>query len=179
VIFVSIALLAVAAVALIIGIVSSSVPPLVVSIFATLAAGGTLWASFIHHRKAAAEQGVPVVGLGGNQPRNPGYPEAYRVDGAAPMVAAAAPTSTNPVVAAAAPPRPTAPEGWDDLDEVRAVSLVSAFNLDELHELRRHEVEHGFRQPVIAEIDQRIATIVDLRRRAGAGADADRPLRAR
>jgi hypothetical protein len=95
------------------------------------------------------------------------------------VLAGASPTSTTSFVAAPAPPRPTAPEGWDDLDEVRAVSLVSAFNLDELHELRRHEVEHGFRQPVIAEIDQRIATIVDLRRRAGAGADADRPLRAR
>jgi hypothetical protein len=181
VIFVSVALLVVAGIALGIGIVSSSVPPLVVSILGTLAAAGTLWASFIHYRRDAAEHGVPVVGLGGNQPRNPGYPEAYSANGT-PSVATAAAVTTTPTAAAAAPaPSPVAtsavPAGWDDLDEARAVSLVSAFNLDELHELRRHEVEHGFREPVIAEIDQRIATIVQLRRSATAG--EERPLRAR
>jgi hypothetical protein len=167
VIFVSIALLVVAAISLGIGIVSSSVPPLAVSIIATLVAAGTLWASFIHYRRDAAEQGLPVVGLGGNQPRNPGYPEAYSANGANGSTPPATATTT-PVAAAAAPApsRPSVvPPGWDDLDDSRAVALVSAFNLDELHELRRHEVEHGFRQLVVAEIDQRITTIVDLRRR--------------
>jgi hypothetical protein len=181
-IFVSIALLVVAAISLGIGIASSSVPPLVVSIFATLAAAGTLWASFIHYRKEAAEQGLPVVGLGGNQPRNPGYPEAYEANGS-PVVAATAPAPapgpTPTVPAAAAVAASPIPAGWDDLDEARAVSLVSAFNLDELHELRRHEVEHAFRPPVVAEIDQRITTIVDLRRRATSPAAQERPLKAR
>ncbi|MFP5321698.1 MAG: hypothetical protein ACLGIC_07595 [Acidimicrobiia bacterium] len=186
-IFVSIALLVVAAIALGIGIVSSSVPPLVVSIVATLAAAGTLWASFIHYRRDAAEHGLPVVGLGGNQPRNPGYPEAYSANGS-PSVATAAAAHTNPAAAAAAPPAAPAPApvastwappaGWDHLDEERATALVSAFGLEELHELRRHEVEHGFRQPVLAEIDQRITTIVELRRRAE-GAVPERPLKAR
>jgi hypothetical protein len=167
VIFVSIALLAVAAVALVIGIVSSSVPPLVASIIATLAAAGTLWASFIHYRRDAAEQGVPIAGLGGNQPRNPGYPGAYAA--AAPTIAPAAAVATNPAAVAGAPHNgaaaPVVPPGWDDLDDDRAVQLVSAFNLAELHELRRHEVEHRFRPGVVAEIDQRITTIVELRRR--------------
>jgi hypothetical protein len=178
VIFVSIALLVVAAIGLGIGIISSSVPPLVVSILATLAAAGTLWASFIHYRKEAAEQGLPVVGLGGNQPRNPGYPESY---GAAGNGVASDPVAApvQPAVAPAHAPPATSPvpAGWDDLDDVRAVSLVSAFNLDELHELRRHEVEHGFRAPVVAEIDQRITTIVHLRRDAVPA--TSRPLKAR
>lgn len=178
-IFVSIALLVVAAISLGIGIVSSSVPPLVVSILATLAAAGTLWASFIHYRKEAAEQGLPVVGLGGNQPRNPGYPESYAApgDGHVPTAAMAQPVAVAPVPVVHVTAASAVPPGWDDLDETRVVSLVSAFNLDELHELRRHEVEHGFRQPVIAEIDQRITTIVDLRRAATPA--TSRPLKAR
>lgn len=169
-IFVSIALLAVAAIALGIGITSSSVPPLVVSILATLAAAGTLWASFVHYRQAAAAQGRAVTGLGGNQPRNPGYPEVYTGPGDGHGNGHGA-TSVAPVAPAAqavpAAPRPSVvPDGWDDLDDARAVALVAAFNLDELHALRRHEVEHRRRPQVVAEIDQRIDTIVDLRRRA-------------
>jgi len=177
VIFVSVGLLVVAGIALAIGIVSSSVPPLVVSILATLAAAGALWASFVHYRKEAAERGEPVVGLGGNQPRNPGYPEAYQAPVAA-TVAPAAATTTTPVAAAVASRPSPVPDGWDHLDDARAVALVSAFNLDELHELRRHEVEHAFRPDVVAEIDQRITTIVELRRQAGGSAER-RPLRAR
>lgn len=180
-IFVSVALLVVAGIALAIGIVSSSVPPLIVSILATLAAAGTLWASFIHYRRDAAEQGVPVVGLGGNQPRNPGYPEAYAAG--APPIATAAAATTNPAAVAVAPPSlavgtapSPVPAGWDHLGDEQAVALVSTMNLDELHELRRHEVEHGFRPAVIEEIDQRITTIVELRRRASEPA---RPLKAR
>lgn len=165
-IFVSIGLLVVAAIALGIGITSSSVPPLVVSILATLAAAGTLWASFVHYRQAAAGQGRAVTGLGGNQPRTPGYPEVYTHQGnghgtGTAVLPAAAATPAPPVVEPV-----VVPEGWDDLDDARAVALVSAFNLDELHALRRHEVEHRRRAPVVAEIDQRIDTIVDLRRRA-------------
>lgn len=180
-IFVSIALLVVAAIALGIGIISSSVPPLVVSILATLAAAGTLWASFIHYRKEAAERGLPVVGLGGNQPRNPGYPEAYAAEehtvAAAPVPVAPSAVRAAPAETHEAPAATPVPDGWDDLDEARAVSLVSAFNLDELHEVRRHEVEHHFRPAVVAEIDQRISTIVDLRRAAASA--SRRPLKAR
>ena len=155
-IFVSIALLVVAAIALGVGIAASAVPPLVVSVLATLAAAGTLWGSFVHYRKEAAEQGLAVTGLGGNQARQPGYPQAYGAP--APGAPGAAPT------AATIPPG-TVPAGWDDLDEIDATEVVAAFNLDELHEVRRHEVENRHRDAVLAAVDERIETLVALRRK--------------
>lgn len=162
-IFVSIALLAVAAVALGIGIVSSSVPPLVVSILVTLGAAGILWASFVRYRGEAAAAGDSVPGLGGSQPRQPGWPGAYAVD------AAVAPASAAvPLVAAPSAPAATvdpAPAGWDDLPDADAADQVAAFNLDELHALRRHEVEHDHRDTVLDAIDARIDELVALRKR--------------
>lgn len=150
-IFVSIALLVVAAVALAVGIAASAIPPLVVSVLATLAAAGTLWGSFVHYRKEAAERGVAVTGLGGNQARQPGYPQAYTAPAAQPA------TSTG--VALSLPP------GWDALDDDDAAEAVEAFNLDELHDLRRHEVENRHRDTVLASIDRRIDALVALRRK--------------
>lgn len=150
-IFVSIALLVVAALGLGIGIASSSVPPLVVSIVATFAAVIVLWSSFVHYRKEAAAQGQPVTGLGGNRPRQPGYPEVYTAD------EQAVPTNGRP--------KSVVPDDWDSIHEVEAVELVSTFNLDELHELRRHEVENAARPNVLSAIDERITGIVSVRRR--------------
>lgn len=150
-IFTSIALLVVAAIALGIGIASSSVPPLVVSIVATLAAAGTLWASFVHYRQQASAAGANVTGLGGNTARVPGYPDVY-----APGVSGPSPASAS---ASAAPP------GWDELPAAAAAELVEAHNLDELHELRRHEVEHRHRSEVLQAIDARIDRLAELRRR--------------
>lgn len=165
-IFVSIALLVVAAIALGIGIASSSVPPLVVSILVTLAAAGTLWASFIRYRSEAAEAGGRVQGLGGNEPRRPGWPRVYGDGQTAP-----APPVTAPVAPASAAGPGTngraelAPEGWDELLARDAVEQVVAFNLDELHGLRRHEVEHEHRTTVLEAIDRRIDELVALRKR--------------
>lgn len=156
-IFVSIALLVVAAIALGVGIAASAVPPLVVSVLATLAAAGTLWASFVHYRKEAAERGFAVTGLGGNQARQPGYPGAYVAPG--PGTSNAGPMGASVVTPA------TLPTGWDDLDPADAAEAVEAFNLEELHGLRRHEVEHEHRDVVLARIDDRIDTLVALRRK--------------
>lgn len=155
-IFVSIALLVVAAIALGVGIAASAVPPLVVSVLATLAAAGTLWASFVHYRKEAAEKGLAVTGLGGNEPLQPGYPQAYvapatGAPGAVPAAAVVAPSAV--------------PASWDDLDEADATEGVAAFNLDELHEVRRHEVENRHRDAVLGAIDERIDALVALRRK--------------
>lgn len=155
-IFVSIALLVVAAIALAVGIAASAIPPLVVSVLATLAAAGTLWGSFVHYRKEAAEQGEAVTGLGGNQARQPGYPQAYTAPTAQP---ATAPAASTGVAATRLPP------GWDALDDDDAAEAVEAFNLDELHELRRHEVENRHRDTVLASIDRRIDALVALRRK--------------
>jgi hypothetical protein len=152
VIVVAIALLVVAGVSLLIGILSSSVPPLVCSVLATLAAGGVLWASFVHYRKEAVAGGASVSGLGGNQRLDPGYPQAY------------VPSSNGTSSTA----RRVLPDGWDHMAADDAVALVSAYNLDELHGLRRHEVEGLRRQPVVDAIDERIDAIVELRRRVTA-----------
>lgn len=168
-IFAAIALLVVAAIALGVGIAASAVGPLVVSVLTTLAAGGVLWASFIRYRKEAAEEGFAVTGLGGNEPLRPGYPGAYAQPYMAGAPVAGAP---GPVPAAEQSPAmstngraATVPSGWDDMAEEDAVAAVEAFNLDELHELRRHEVEHARRGEALARIDQRIDTLVALRRK--------------
>lgn len=159
-IFVSIALLVVAAIALGVGIAASAVPPLVVSVLATLAAAGTLWGSFVHYRKEAADEGRAVTGLGGNQALQPGYPQSYAAPAAgAPAAAPTAAPTGNEVSPGAVP------DGWDDLDETAATEVVAAFNLDELHDLRRHEVENRHRDPVLAAVDERIEALVALRRK--------------
>jgi len=162
VIFVSIALLVVAGVLLVVGILSSSEPPLVVSIIATLAAGGVLWGSFIHYRKEAVEHGGNARGIGGNQRLDPGYPQAYvspNGSGQGEPIVMAGP----PLVARPAAPS-VVPDGWDTMTAKDATAMVSTFNLSELHELRRHEVEGEHRKTVMSAIDERIEAIVELRR---------------
>jgi hypothetical protein len=156
VIFVSIGLLVVAAIALGIGISGSSQPPLVISILVTLAAAATMWASFIRYRKEAVDRGLAVAGLGGNQARLPGYPGAY--EPGAPEAAVGAGLGFRPA-------RSSIPADWDAMPEDDAAAAVEACNLDELHELRRHEVEHEHRDGVLAAVDTRIEAIVALRRR--------------
>ena len=161
-IFVSIALLVVAGVLLVVGILSSSVPPLVVSILATLAAGGVLWGSFIHYRKEAVEQGGTARGIGGNQRLEPGYPQAYGSPNGAGPVAMPSPSPGPAAVVAAE--RVAVPDGWDRMTAKDAIALVSTLNLGELHELRRHEVEGEHRKTVMTAIDERIDTIVEVRK---------------
>jgi hypothetical protein len=155
-IFVSIGLLVVAAIALGIGIAGSSQPPLVVSILVTLAAAATMWASFVRYRKEAVDNGLSVTGLGGNQARLPGYPGAY--EPGAPAAPVGATVGFHPT-------RSPIPADWDAMPEEDAAAAVEACNLDELHELRRHEVEHEHRDGVLAALDSRIEALVALRRR--------------
>ena len=62
--------------------------------------------------------------------------------------------------------RPVGPpvDGYPDLTEAQAVKVVDTLNLDELHDLRRYEVEHANRKRVLTAIDRRVATIISLRR---------------
>ena len=55
-------------------------------------------------------------------------------------------------------------EQYDRLSAAQAVAAVDMLNLDQLHDLRRYEVEHEARKTVLAAIDTRIAGIVKLRR---------------
>lgn len=158
-IIVAIALLLAAAVLLAIGITSSSVPPLVISLLCTLAAAGVLRLAFTTYRDAAR---------GGR-----GYPGAYgdRVEPVGPtMPVAAGPWMAPPMVA---PIPPSVPAGWDAQGPEQAVALVEGLDLEELHAVRRHEVEHLNRKVVVAALDDRIDRVIALRRQLGnAGSSA-------
>lgn len=146
----AVALLVLAAIFLVIGILSSSIAWLVISLVATVAAGGTLYASFVHYRERAGTAGPA------------GYPDAYS--------AAAAPAATAPIYVTApqpatvAAPASTLPPGWSDRPAGELTKIVGALSLDELHEARRSEVEGKRRKTVLAAIDGRIDEIVDIRR---------------
>lgn len=156
----SIALLVVAVVLIIVGIAKSAVAPLVISVLCTVAAGGLLYASFLHYRRRTP--------AGTADPRGPG---AY-VAPAAPAAPTAAPA---PATAAVAPVAATAavpvanggavlPDGWADLNADDAIALVETFSLPELHEARRVEVEGKHRKTVLAAVDDRIDRVVDIRK---------------
>jgi hypothetical protein len=150
VIVTAVALLVLATIFLVIGILSSSIAWLVISLVATVAAGATLYASFVHYRERAGIAGPA------------GYPEAYAP---APAAASApvAPIYVTAPAAAPAAPVSTLPPGWSDRPAAELTKIVGALSLDELHEARRSEVEGKRRKTVLAAIDARIDEIVDIR----------------
>ena len=93
----AVALLVLAAIFLVIGILSSSIAWLVISLVGTVAAGATLYASFVHYR-AQAE--------GGSGPG--GYPDAY----GAGRQPAAMPAPATGVAPAAPSASLTLPDDW-------------------------------------------------------------------
>jgi hypothetical protein len=142
----SVGLLVLALVLLIVGIVKSGVSYLVLSALATLAAGGLLYASFVYYRNKAIAEGRMEVGPDGAV-ISPGYPTAYG----------------TPAANGSQPAR-SITTSFDGLDAKRTVELAGTMNLDELHELRRHEVENENRKTVLRAIDARIDDIVSVRR---------------
>lgn len=171
-IFASIGLLVVALVFLIAGILRSSVALLTLSVVATLVACVLLWASFAYYRRKALDEGAAPEDL----EVRPGWPSAYRpgmpASAGPPVAGAPGATVQQPVflTAPATNGRTTADlpaglaERWDTLPEGDAIDAVDALSLGELHELRRHEIEHAWRKPVVQAIDARIEAIVERRR---------------
>ena len=160
-IFTAIGLLVVALIMLIAGIVRSSTALLTLSVLATSVACVVLYASFRYYRAKAAEE----AGTVGTSP--PGWPAAYRsaAHGAGPAVASTllgAPVAADGSAVGGA--GPAAVPGWDSLQPGDAARMVDTLNLDELHAVRRHEVEHGHRADLLAALDVRIDVIVGLRR---------------
>lgn len=141
----AVALLVLAAIFLVIGILSSSVAWLVISLIATLAAAATLGTSFAHYRRRALI--APPAG----------YPGAYVAETPPPQPALAA-TAATPAVA------PSVAATWDERSAADCVRIVSTLSLDELHAVRRQEVEGKHRKTVLAAIDSRIDEIVSVRR---------------
>jgi hypothetical protein len=137
----AVALLVVATIFLVIGILSSSVTWLVLSVVATVAASATLFASFAHYRSRAEKPA--------------GYPGAYAVAAPPPQPASAAPTVDL---------RASVPAGWDGRPAAELTRIVGTLSLDELHAVRRHEVEGKHRKTVLTAIDARIDDIVSVRK---------------
>lgn len=149
----AVAMLVLAAIFLVIGILSSSLAWLVISLVATVAAAGTLYASFVHYRGRAT---APA-----------GYPDAYAADPVAQATATmpvAAPLPQSAVAASPSAATASVPAGWDDRSAAELTRVVGALSLDELHAVRRHEVEGKRRKTVVAAIDGRIDEIVEVRR---------------
>jgi hypothetical protein len=154
VIFGAIGLLAVALVLLVVGIAKSLVAPLVFSVLATCAALGLLYASFLYYRKQASGSDDVAV--------EPGYPGAYTPPHGTPAVPLLAP----PAVATAAPSNGSSSvvERWSSLKPAAAERLVAGLDLDELHDVRRLEVELRGHTSVLEAIDARIESVAALRR---------------
>jgi len=55
-------------------------------------------------------------------------------------------------------------ENFDALNASQAAASVVLLNLDQLHLLRRYEVEHAARKTVLVAIDDRVSELVALRR---------------
>ena len=63
-------------------------------------------------------------------------------------------------------PAPYGPpvENYDDLTATQAARVVETLGIDDLHGLRRWEIEHAARKTVLTAIDKRIQSIVDVRK---------------
>ncbi len=145
----SVGLLVLAFVLLIVGIAKSGVSYLALSALATLTAGGLLCASFVYYRNKAIAGGRLQVGPDGAV-ITPGYPAAYS--------GATAPSAKD------SRPTPSFTATFEGLDVKRTVELAGTLNLDELHELRRFEVEGENRKSILRAVDARIDSIVSVRR---------------
>jgi hypothetical protein len=160
VIFVSLAFLAIAAVLLIVAIAKSSIAFGVAALVLSVLAGLLLIVAWTVYRQALAA--------------------GKRDEGLEPWAPSAVPRAASTAAPAPAVPTPSlasqngAPVGgYDDLSTTEAARIAETLNLDELHALRRYEVEHAFRDPVVAAIDKRIKEIVMIRRQIHSGDPAN------
>lgn len=139
----SVALLVLSLVLLIVGIAKSGVAYLVLSSVSTVVACVLLYASYVHYRSKGILDGRTV---------SPGYPAAYDVGATPAAVPASGPRGAGFLA------------DYERLDADSAAELAGTLNLDELHELRRFEVEHENRRSVLRAVDARINSIVAVRK---------------
>ena len=162
-IFGSFGLLVVALALLIAAIVKSSVAIGIASLVCTALAIGCLAAANAYYRRAHATStklghsplsSVTPAGASAMTPTMVMMPQ---------MAMAGAPLNGH---AAGGPSLADAPpiENFDALDAPHAAASVALLNLDQLHLLRRYEVEHAARKTVLAAIDERVSALVALRR---------------
>lgn len=189
-IFGSFGLLAVALALLIAAIVKSSVGFGIGSLICTVLAGVFLVLANAYYRKLTLDAYRGEGGEAGNSqlrrmasggaPTLPSAPAAA-AQTSAPMAYAGAPAYVEgnghggyPAGAAApgyvatlpqpAPASSPAIAGFDSMNATQAVAMVDTLGLDDLHALRRWEIEHAARKTVLTAIDKRTQTIVELRK---------------
>jgi hypothetical protein len=171
-IFAAFGLLAVAVALLIAAIIKSSVTFGIAALFATVGAGVFILLANAYYRRLTVAKPDELRrlatdptaarnadGATGVQPAAAGAPgaaaPAYAGNGSG-MVAVMAP----PGVGVSGPPV----EGFDALNATHATTVVDTLGIDDLHGLRRWEVEHAGRKTVLAAIDKRIQSIVEVRK---------------
>ena len=167
-IFGSFGLLVVALALLIAAVVKSSVAIGIGSLVCTGVAVGLLVAANAHYRRTAGGQ-RPATGADGAAGPSPHSPVPATMVMFPQMAMAGAPQPNGhggPFIDAGTWADP-ALDNYDQLSAAQAVSAVVMLNLDQLHGLRRHEVEHLGRKTVLSAIDDRISAIVKLRRSLG------------
>ena len=162
-IFGSFGLLVVALALLIAAVVKSSVAIGVASLVCTGLAVACLVAANAYYRKLTGDRT-----LGTDDTRRPLTAEAPAPVPAAmvmfPQMAMATGGYANGHNPAATAPDGPPVENFEHLDAAHAVAAVDMLNLDQLHLLRRYEIEHEARKTVLAAIDARVTGIVKLRR---------------
>src|SRR4051812_28810746 len=165
-IFGSFGLLVVAVILLIAAVVKSSVALGVGSLICTLLATVLLVAANAYYKKLTLDAEHSESGdsklrrlatEGGASSAQ--APAGSMVQGNGHIVTTA---GAAPVIVAARPA--TVPNGYELLNATQAAALADTLNLDELHEVRRFEVEHEMRQTVLGAVDRRIQAIVAVRK---------------
>ena len=175
-IFGAFGLLAVALACLIAAIIKSSVAFGVAALIATVIAGVFIVLANAYYRKLTSQKPEELRRLAtdptiarttdGAGPTTPMMVPAYAANpgsagygGNGNAMYSPAPVPTG-VMTVSGPPV----EGYDSLNANQAVSVVETLGIDDLHGLRRWEIEHSGRKTVLTAIDKRIQTIVDVRK---------------
>ena len=151
-IFTSLAFIVIALILLIVGIIKGSMGFAVAALIVSLVAGLLLLvANSLYRQMIAAQEGdeglSPADGTATNGSRAP----------------AATAVMAGPLVYGA--PRALPPvDGYADLNAQQAAKVADTLNLEELHAMRRYEVEHAGRKVVLTAVDKRIDAILSVRK---------------
>jgi hypothetical protein len=155
VIFTSLAFLVIALILLIVGVISGklafSVAALIISIVAGLL---LLVANSLYRQMIAAREGEGDLA--------PSPPGGTGTNGHQPVAAGTGAVAVMPVAAAGRLGPPV--DGYADLTAQQAGKLADTLNLEELHGMRRYEVEHANRKVVLTAVDKRVDAILSVRR---------------
>jgi hypothetical protein len=168
-IFAAFGLLAVALALLIAAIIKSSVAFGIAALIATIAAGVFIILANAYYRKLTREKPEELRRLATDPTAARNADGSGVIEGAPPGVPAPMPAyagNGHGMVAVMAPPAVTGPpvDGYDALTATQAVTVVETLGLDDLHGLRRWEIEHAARKTVLTAIDKRIQSIVEVRK---------------